>query len=188
MTIKEKKKKLRQEVTRSVRDLDPVYCKKADEEIRKAIKETEEYKKSQTVFIFVGTEWEIQTYPLIEAMWAEGKIVGVPLCVSKGVLEVRRITKRDDLEKGKFGLYEPKSSTALIPKEAIDLGIIPCCTCNEKGQRLGYGAGYYDRYLEKAPFPTMVLCRRKTMRPIIPCETHDVVIDKVITDSIEVDG
>lgn len=183
MTCKEEKKRLRKEVVSSVRTLSPAYCRKADEEIRQAIKATDVYKKSRAVFIFVGTEWEIQTYPLIEDMWADGKIVGVPLCVSKGFLEVRRITKREDLEKGNYGLWEPRHHMPLIKADEIDLAIIPCCTCNAKGQRLGYGAGYYDRYLQNASFPTIVLCRRKTMRPVIPCEEHDVRIDQVITDS-----
>lgn len=114
MTCKEEKKRLRKEVVSSVRTLSPAYCRKADEEIRQAIKATDVYKKSRTVFIFVGTEWEIQTYPLIEDMWADGKLSVFPFVCPRafwkcGALRSGRIWKKETMAFGNRVIICPSS-------------------------------------------------------------------------------
>ena len=114
MTCKEEKKALRQAVQQGVRQLPEDYCKAADAAIFEHIRALPEYAAAKTVFVFVGMDWEIRTQPLIEDMLRAGKIVGVPLCTGKRTMEVRRITGMDDLEKGFYGLLEPKAHTALL--------------------------------------------------------------------------
>ena len=65
--------------------------------------------------------------------------------------------------------------------------IVPCCTGNARGERLGYGGGYYDRYLAKAKCPTMLLCRHQLERDDIPMEPHDVTLDYFVTERGVVD-
>ena len=60
--------------------------------------------------------------------------------------------------------------------------MVPCCTGNATGQRLGYGGGYYDRYLLKTKCPTMLLCRHQLERSDIPVEPHDVRLDYFVTE------
>ena len=73
-------------------------------------------------------------------------------------------------------------SCPVIAPEEIDLAIVPCCTGNATGQRLGYGGGYYDRYLLKTKCPTMLLCRHQLERSDIPVEPHDVRLDYFVTE------
>lgn len=98
-------------------------------------------------------------------------------------MEVRRITGMDDLEKGFYGLLEPKAHTALLRPDEIDLGLIPCCTCTAGGDRLGYGAGFYDVYLAQSHFLRVVLCRSRTMSETVPVEEHDQPMDVVISET-----
>jgi len=86
------------------------------------------------------------------------------------------------LKDGKYGILEPKDECPLIRSEEIDFAIIPCVSCNKEGYRLGYGGGFYDRYLEHATFTTAVICRGKITCDYIPYDEHDVKIHKVITD------
>ena len=112
----------------------------------------------------------------------DGKTAAVPLCRGKGIMEVRRIDGVGDLVSGDYGILAPKLTCALVEPSDIDLALIPCCTGNEKGQRLGYGGGYYDRYLPQTRCPTMLLCRHRLLREDIPVEAHDVTVDYLVTE------
>ena len=63
-----------------------------------------------------------------------------------------------------------------IQPEEIDLAVIPCCTCSQTGRRLGYGGGYYDRYLGRVAGVKAVICRDRIMRDDIPVEEHDQIL------------
>ena len=89
--------------------------------------------------------------------------MGVPKCISKGIMEVYKIRSFDDLEPGKYGILEPKEGCEKISPKAIHLALIPCLSCSMKGERLGYGGGYYDRYLQQITGTQAVLCRTALM-------------------------
>jgi 5-formyltetrahydrofolate cyclo-ligase len=69
-----------------------------------------------------------------------------------------KINSLDDLETGSFNILEPKSYCKEINKNQIDLAIIPCVTCDVDNNRLGYGKGYYDRFLVDFHMPKVCLC------------------------------
>ena len=120
---------------------------------------------------------------LLRAVLRDGKALAVPLCLAeKGRMEARRIAGLGDLVSGRYGILAPKLSCPVIAPEEIDLAIVPCCTGNATGQRLGYGGGYYDRYLLKTKCPTMLLCRHQLERSDIPVEPHDVRLDYFVTE------
>ena len=130
-----------------------------------------------------GTEDEINTRPVLEDLLKRGKQVGVPKCISKGIMEVYKIRSFDDLEPGKYGILEPKEGCEKISPKAIHLALIPCLSCSMKGERLGYGGGYYDRYLQQITGTQAVLCRTALMCDEIPMEAHDRTIDFVICEA-----
>ena len=176
------KQDIRAEVAARVKNLSPVYCREADEAICRCIIQADVYQDAQTIFCFVGTEREIDTMRLIHLMMRDGKQVAVPLCTDSGVMEARLIEGMGDLVSGKFGILAPKLTCAVVEPEALDLAIVPCCTGNQRGQRLGYGGGYYDRFLPRTKCPTMLLCRRHLLRDDIPTEAHDVLMDYLVTE------
>jgi 5-formyltetrahydrofolate cyclo-ligase len=157
------------------------YTKKSEELICRRVLELKEYREAKTIFCFVKREKEIDTYPIIQHALVSGKRVFVPKCIDNKEMIACEIKDIEDLEKGMYGIFEPKDCN-MAYKGQIDLGIIPCLSCDEAGNRLGYGRGYYDRYLKEAGFSTVALCREKLVYNSIPVEEHDVKVDMIITE------
>ncbi|MCH4167270.1 MAG: 5-formyltetrahydrofolate cyclo-ligase [Megasphaera sp.] len=182
MTGDEEKKILRQDVRAAAAALPAAYCLQADAAISRFVRTLPEYIAAKTICCYVGTDSEIDTRAIIAQALQDGKCVGVPLCLRKGMMEMRAITGESDLQEGAYGIKEPKEGTRLLAPTAIDAGLIPCLTCNEKGQRLGYGGGFYDRYLRAANCTRIVLCRKRMMREHIPVGPYDLPMDVVVSE------
>ena len=182
MTVREDKKALRASVLKYRAALDEQYCNHADTAMLHHLLQLPEYSLAQTIFCYIGMTHEIDTRPLIERAWQDGKTVCVPLCVSKGIMEAHSISSWDDVKIGFYHLEEPNPKSPLIQPQNIDLGVIPCVTCNRHGHRLGYGGGYYDRFLQQVHFPKVILCRKQSMQDNIPLEPHDIIMDIIISE------
>jgi len=181
--IKAEKKRIRAEVKETVKQLDQSYCEAADEKIREEILSLPEYQKADTVFCFVSMDTEVDTHRLIQQMLKDGKRVGVPRCHGLGKMDAYEIKNLEkDLEPGTWGILEPKENCALVSPEEFQLAIVPCCSCSHEGKRLGYGGGFYDRYLNKTEAVRAIVCREKIMREDIPMEEHDLLMDLVISE------
>ena len=177
------KQELRKLIAGRVKNLSPVYCREADEAICRCLLQSQLYQKARTVLCYVGTNAEINTMPLLHAALRDGKILALPLCSQeKGIMEARQIMGLGDLVSGRYGILAPKLQCPLVEPGDIDLAVVPCATGNAKGRRLGYGGGYYDRYLPRTRCPAVLLCRTHIMREDIPMEDHDVVMDYLITE------
>ncbi len=176
------KSELRKMIAHSYTDLTDQYKKAADEAIRGRILSLPEYNEASVVFCFVGTSGEIDTGALIDTMLDEGKTVCVPLCSDKGTMTARKISGRDELSAGKYGIPEPPADAETIPPSQIDLAVVPCVTCNKIGQRLGHGGGYYDRYLQGQDINCVLVCREETMTAAVPTEPHDIRFDTVVSE------
>ncbi len=181
--LREKKKKLREEVFSNIFNLTEEYKKEADKHIVNHLLQLNEYEKANTVFCFVGVDHEINTRPFLERALADGKRLTVPLCVEKGIMEAREIYSLDDLTKGYYGLYEPSIDTESIPLNEVDLAVVPCLTADHFGNRLGHGGGYYDRLFNKYPDVFgAIICREKIMKADIPLGPFDRQFPMVITE------
>lgn len=182
MVMDEQKKRLRKIIKEKVAGLDRIYTKAADQDIFSYVTGLPEYCRAETIFCFAGTGHEIDTAPIIEHALKQGKKVGVPKCVAKGVMEVRGIKGLRDLEPGKYGIPEPGSQAPVIQPEDIDLAVVPCLSCGSDGRRLGYGGGYYDRYMDRTRAVKAVICRERIMCEDIPMDVHDKQMDIVISE------
>ena len=176
------KKTIRAEVAGRVKNLSPVYCREADAAICRCVTQSALYRNARTILCYVGTAREIDTSALLHAALEDGKTLVLPLCVEKGVMEARQIAGLGDLVSGRYGILAPRLQCPVAAPEELDLVIVPCCTGNTRGERLGYGGGYYDRYLAKTTCPTMLLCRHQLEREDIPTEPHDVRMDYIVTE------
>ena len=177
------KKELRTQIAAEVAALDSAYCERADAAICATVGESELYQKAGTMFCYIGTDREIDTKALLLRALADGKRLALPLCVGKGIMEAREIRSLDDLVSGKFGIPAPGEHCPVIEPEEFDLVIVPCSTGNEKGQRLGYGGGFYDRYLGKTTCPKVLLCRKALVKADIPVEEHDLIMDYFVSEN-----
>lgn len=182
MDKKMQKKQYRQEIRKQLAGLSKEYSEEASLRIFSFLREMEVFQKAKTIFCFVSTPEEINTHLIIAYAWNCGKRVAVPKCMEKGHMEAYVIQSEEDLEEGKFGILEPKGGCEMLEPSQIDLIILPCLSCDREGNRLGYGGGYYDRYLERCNGVRVVICREKLMLDEIPSETFDQKGDFLVTE------
>ena len=182
MTVKEEKQRLRRVMREKEAALSEKYKAASSAAITAHLLGMPEYQAADTVFCFVGTASEIDTRGILAAALADGKTLCVPLCVDKGVMELRQITDLAQLQPGSYGILEPSSDAPVIPTDDVDFAILPCTTCSHGGARLGKGGGYYDRFLSHYRGGTVLLCREKLIRDEIPVEPHDYPVPWVLTE------
>lgn len=175
------KKELRKELIEKRKNLSLNYRHKADLKIFEQIIDTDAYQNAQTIFCFVSTKDEINTHPILKHALTNGKCVTVPKCIGNGTMHAYQIQSFSDLESGKYGILEPKKYCSKIEPNNIDLAIIPCLSCNSKGYRIGYGGGFYDRYIHNETFIKLTICYEQLMREDIPFEDFDEKVDMIIS-------
>lgn len=140
------------------------------------------YRGAQTLFIYVSMAEEIGTHDIIRQAFVDGKRVCVPLCGSRGEMTARCISSMGQLAPGVYGILEPPVTAALVPPEQIGLVIAPALACDRKGYRLGYGGGYYDRFLSRTSAQTAVLCAAQCVVDELPVEPFDRRCEWIITE------
>ena len=132
------------------------------------------------VFTYVSTEIEVDTKELLKWCFEHGKTSAVPVS-GDSELTFYPIRSFDELSVGRFNSMEPvdRSSPAVPDKDS--LCIVPALCCDRIGHRLGYGRGYYDRFLESFPGRSVIVCYSDFVMNV-PTEPHDRKADEVITD------
>ena len=135
------------------------------------------YKKATSIFVYVSTEDEVNTHILIEKMLADGKTLSAPKCCEKGIMKACKFTSLSELVPDKFGILAPTGEET----ERIDLIIVPGVAFSEDLHRLGYGGGYYDRFLEKSHALTCGLFFEE-QKGSFPTDAHDIPLDFIITE------
>lgn len=152
--------------------------------IAQKLYEQEEWKKAKTIGVTVSKKPEVDTYQIIRKAWEEGKVVAVPKCrPQEKVLEFRRLCAFNQLESVYNGLWEPiPGVTKEVKPDEIDLLIVPGLAFSRTGYRLGFGGGYYDRYLKSYRGHTVSLAFHMQLLERIPVEEHDRPVEKIITD------
>ncbi len=155
-----------------------------DSEIQSRFLTLRQYIYCKTVFTYVSKDIEVDTLAIIRAAWANGKKVAVPKCISQTrEMDFYYITSMDDLENGAFGVLEPIESRC---EKATDfskgLCIVPGLSFDAEGYRLGYGKGYYDRFLSKFEGDTVGLCYSNCIKWKLPHGYYDKPVDMIVTD------
>lgn len=156
--------------------------KEASGRIERFLTGSDIYKNADTVLVYVSFGSEVDTSGIIGYSLNAGKTVAVPYCSGKD-MEFRIITSADDLEKGMYGIYTAGENCPAVTDFENALCVLPAVSVDAAGNRLGYGAGYYDRFLSSRPVTAKIaLCFEKCLADALPNENHDVRIDTVITD------
>ncbi|MDD3428638.1 MAG: 5-formyltetrahydrofolate cyclo-ligase [Oscillospiraceae bacterium] len=138
--------------------------------------------KFTSIFCFVGTAQEIQTLPFIKQLLQAGMRVCVPRCIEKGVMQPVWITDTAQLKKGAYGILEPDFFCEPAQTDEIDVCMVPCLATSFTGTRLGYGGGYYDRFLAAAQMPKAALCYSVFIKETLPAQEWDVKMDYIISE------
>jgi 5-formyltetrahydrofolate cyclo-ligase len=143
-----------------------------------------EYRDARVVCSYVSKEDEVQTDGIIRRMFAEGKRVAVPLIDLPSVtLTFSEILGLDDLSAGHFGILEPGPGAPRVPLSRINLILVPLVAWDDRGHRIGYGMGYFDRALSEAgrPFAVGLALESQRIRKV-PNGPSDVRLDMVVTE------
>jgi 5-formyltetrahydrofolate cyclo-ligase len=147
-----------------------------------------EFKKSETVFIYMDFKKEVKTDQIIKILFDENKQVVVPWTdtVNTEIIPMKITNLENDLTISSFGYLEPKKENAIEVKvEDIDLIIVPGVVFDEKLNRIGFGKGYYDKVLirKRESTPAIAIAYEFQVLDEIPHEAHDVKMDFIITES-----
>ena len=141
--------------------------------------QTEEYRRAGTIYGYLPYNQEVRTVPMLEQALADGKRVAVPKCYGD---EMRFIYLEDlsQVEKGYCGIPEPIADEPIAEDETA-LVLMPGLAFDPQGHRMGYGGGFYDKFLEKEPnHPTIALCYEFQMLEHLETEAHDIPVDTVL--------
>lgn len=125
---------------------------------------------------------EVFTEKIFEVSRRLGKKVAYPR-VCDSTLEFIEVSDRGELQPGAYGILEPKGFR-VMPLDSLDLLIVPGVAFDLSGHRLGYGKGFYDRVLHRRAGHALLvgLCFEQQLIDALPAETHDVRMDRVITE------
>ena len=145
-----------------------------------------EYAASTTVLTYVSVSSEASTRMFIECALLDGKTVAVPRCLPGHRLEFVAITSLDQLVPAPFNLLEPAKDLPTLTEEQLDdsICIVPALLVDKKGYRLGYGAGFYDRFLSTYSGKKICLAYQQNLsKTTLPHTEFDVPVDMLITES-----
>lgn len=182
--IKLYKTKLRQKYRLIRERMDKQKKAEMDEKILNKITILNAYRNNETVFTYVSKEIEVDTLKFIEKCWEDGKKVAVPACNSENrSMHFYFINSFDDLEKATFGLLEPiRDKCELVTDFSKGLCVVPGFCFDYKGYRLGYGYGYYDRFLQNFGGTTLGICYSNCIIPQLPHGKFDKHVDILLND------
>lgn len=151
-----------------------------DNKIFNKIIELKEYKESKMILIYVSLKDEVDTFKLIEHSLRIGKKVAVPKCEGDNIV-FYNINTLSDLQEGSFRILEPKTNE-IINDFSDSICIIPGIAFDKENNRIGYGRGFYDRFLEKYDGTKIGLTYAECICDRIDSEINDIKMDIVITD------
>ena len=180
--MREEKLRLRKQIIEHMNSLSKERYTTLSEQIAFSLYEQKEWAEAKTIGITLSMENEVNTYPIIEKAWEEGKKVVVPKCNKEArTMSFRKISNFDQLETVYMNLREPiPALTEEVNADEIDLQIVPGVAYTERGERIGYGGGYYDRYLMHYKGKTLSLAYSFQMVDHIPIEPFDKNVEKLL--------
>lgn len=145
----------------------------------KAFAASELYRNANTIYGYLPYNQEVRTVPMLEQALLDGKKVAVPKVIGDEMVFIY-LTDLAQVEKGYAGIPEPIANEPVAHDETA-LVLMPGLAFDKEGHRIGYGGGFYDRFLEKEPnHPTLALCYEFQMLPHLETEAHDIPVDCVL--------
>lgn len=182
--IKAEKNELRSSLKSSRSRLDREKKADYDADIQSRVLALRSYAEASVIFTYVSMDTEPSTLGIIHAAWANGKRVAVPKCVKDSTeMTFYLIKSMDDLKPGYYGILEPDSERCeVISDYSHGLCVVPGLSFDAEGYRLGYGRGYYDRFLKQFKGVSVGLCYSSYVKWKLPRGDYDVPVDIISTE------
>lgn len=173
------KKVLRQQIRAQKRAMTPEQIDASSAALAEKFYASAQYAEAKTIYGYLPYNQEVRTVPMLERALADGKRVAVPKVLGDEMKFIY-MTDLSLTEKSDMGIPEPVADgpegddpTALV--------LMPGLAFTEKGDRMGYGGGFYDKFLAREPeHPTVALCYQFQMVEELPTQDHDIPVDLVL--------
>ena len=149
------------------------------DQIYKNLIELDLYKNAKSIFVYLSMDKEINTYKIINHALEDDKKVFVPYLENRN-MSLRRLRNLDDLTEGAFGIKTSKNEESITNP---DLSLVPGLSFDENKNRLGYGGGYYDKYLANSKTISIGLFAEIVQSIEIPTDETDVSLDYILTEN-----
>lgn len=185
--VSQRKKEIREQAhaaRKAQENKDPI-----SREIMKRFMSLPEYERASTVMFYIDVRAEVRTRHDLQAALDGGKKIVVPYCVD-GELELFHLESMDELEIGMYKILEPRADLREVAAKRVDVSeldliMVPGVAFDRNGGRTGHGKGYYDKLLQHARVntPLIAVAFECQLFPEIPTDTHDIYMDKVVTEA-----
>lgn len=179
----ETKQEIRQQMRKIRCNIEAVEWRAATEIITKKVIESDSFREATDLYCYMNFDSEVETLAILEEAWRLGKDVWLPK-VSRDHMDFYLVRSVSELKKSKFGILEPTGDSE---KASGDDGlmVVPGIAFDKEHYRIGYGKGYYDRYLAAHPdlFKIGIAFDVQIMEKV-PSEEHDYKMDLIFTESL----
>lgn len=173
------KKTLRTEIRAKKRAMTAQEIEEKSAALAKAFYETAEYKNAKTIYGYLPYNQEVRTTQMLAHALADGKQVAVPK-VYGDEMKFILLSDLNQVAKGYAGIPEPIADGP-VAADPTALVLMPGLAFDPEGHRLGYGGGFYDKFLAAEPdHPTLALCYDFQMLPHLDTESYDIPVDRVL--------
>ena len=181
--IRKYKIELREHCRNFRKSLDPDVKAEMDAQISERVKKLYQYRSAKTIMIYVSTSIEVDTFKIIENAFKDGKKVAVPRCIPQTrQMEFHYITSVDQLTPGSFSVLEPPAHYPVVSDFSGALMIVPGFMFDCFGYRLGYGKGYYDRYMSRYNGAAVGICYSGELRTHMYHGRYDRAVDTIVSE------
>jgi len=189
MAIFNDKEKLRKEILTKRKNIDIVEKEKMDKKILDEFYENKYYREAKNIFIYISYDSEINTKGIINEALKDNKKIYVPRTEFKSrFMDAVEITSLDNLIESEYGILEPSIEEPHIEPNELDLIVVPGVAFDRNGGRMGYGAGFYDRYFKRISkdrikkIAKLALAYDFQILEKVPMNEQDVPVNYIITE------
>ena len=172
------KKELRRQIREKKRAMTEEEICRRSLDLGKQFRASPQYQAARTIYFYLPYNQEVRTVPMLEQALADGKKVAVPKVYGEE-MKFLYIESMEGIEKGYCGIPEPVADGPVARDESA-LVLMPGLAFDSAGHRIGYGGGFYDKFLAAEPkHPTVALCYEFQMLPQLQTEEFDIPVDQV---------
>ena len=183
--IRKRKNDIREKFKLLRSELDPAEKEKMDEAICRSFIASATYRYASVLLMFAPKPEEVNIMPIAERALADGKKVAFPRCIPETHdMDYHFVTSLDQLETGSYGLLEPTAELPVYDRSSPEAAacIVPALVYDRKGFRLGYGKGYYDRYLSSFTGSKVGMIYSAFIIDALPRGRFDLSVDFMVTE------
>ncbi|MCI5815711.1 5-formyltetrahydrofolate cyclo-ligase [Ruminococcus sp.] len=180
------KQALRRRMLQLRRELDPVRKGEMDGAIARRLLNLPAFAQAQELLLYAATDIEVETREIFREAAAQGKRVYFPCCqVERHEMSFYHAASFGEMTVSHYGIPEPVADPAgQWTGQGRTLCIVPALALDHRGMRLGYGGGYYDRFLARHPeLETIGLCYEAGLLDAVPTDVYDIPLGMILTES-----